>query len=178
MAQFKKEFKSVDGAILDQAARSFRHSERVRSALHFLKDNPQEFKVRSEQLEGKKIPQLFDLSLQRQLKKLTGKGDATIVDGIDQSFAEVGSWTWPDEVTDDTQLASGVLIEGFGYLLEKLAGKEDVKRNFVLGFEEVGVINFPNISIMEDIKPWLIEESKEFSPGAQQAIDKLIPVTV
>lgn len=130
----------------------------------------------SEQLQGKKIPQLFDLSLQRQLKKLTGKGEATIVDGIDQAFAETGTWTWPDEVTDDNQLASGVLIEGFGYLLEKLTGKEDVKRNFVLGFEEVGVIKFPNLSIMEDIKPWLIEESKEFSSGAQQAIDKLTPV--
>ncbi|MBU2051987.1 MAG: hypothetical protein U1C56_00225 [Candidatus Curtissbacteria bacterium] len=203
-----KDIKSVDDAILDQAAWTFKDSERVRSAIHFLKENPKEFQVRTEQfdmlvremnkmmqkgsidpynfnhlnllaeqLDGKKIPQLFDLSLQRQLKKLTGKGDATIVDGIDKAFTETGTWTWPQDVTNDNQLASGVLIEGFGYLLEKLTGVDDVKRNFVLAFEEVGIIKVPNISIMRDVMPWLVEEKEAFSPGAQRVIEKLTPVT-
>lgn len=202
----KKEIKSIDNAILDQAAWTFRKFERVRAALHFLKENPREFQIRVEQfdmivremnrmmkssmidphnfshvvelnqlLEGKEIPQLFDLSLQRQLKKLTGKGDSTLLDGIDQAFAETSHWTWPEEVVDDNQLATGVLIEGFGYLLENLTGIEGVKRNFVLGFEEVGIKRNPNSRIMQDVLPWLIEEKQAFSLGVQQAIERLAP---
>ncbi|MEK7106377.1 MAG: hypothetical protein AAB895_03390 [Patescibacteria group bacterium] len=81
-------------------------------------------------------------------------------------------WEFPTALTDNpNKLASGLLIEGYGQLVEDLYNKPGLARKFVLGFEEVLISQNPDSVILSDVIEWMAEEKKDFSPTARDAID-------
>lgn len=89
--------------------------------------------------------------------------------------ARIDSWEWqfPHEVTDPHQLASALLIEGYGVFLERLLENPAISRDFVLAFEEVLFTNSPDSSLLHDVVGWMKEEKEDFSPGVAQLLDGL-----
>lgn len=193
--------KPIDQAILDQSAKTFKKSKRIKEALHFLRENPKEFQIRVDefdqivrrmnellnednldqdkykhlislksQLHSSEIPQLFDLNIKIHNPKEKGK---QLLEQINHTFSEVKTWDWLEGIEDNKQLASGALIEGFGNLLERQLETKGIQRNFVLGFEEVGIFEYKASRIIEDVTPWLKEEIIDFPPKAQQAIREM-----
>lgn len=90
------------------------------------------------------------------------------IDGMIKS----GEWEFPNQITDPGQLTSGLLIEGYGLLLEKHYGKKGLARKFVLAFEEVLFTNFKDSKILSDILPWMEEEKADFSPEIRKKLEE------
>jgi len=62
-------------------------------------------------------------------------------------------------------LITGLLIEGYGHLLEKHYNKEGLARKFVLAFEELLIREQHRTRLLiSDVLDWIIEERSEFSP--------------
>lgn len=82
-----------------------------------------------------------------------------------------GDWQFPHQITDNpNQLASALLLEGYGIFLEEFEGKKGYARNFVLAMEEVLTAEFPDSSLLSDVAGWIKEEKDDFSP---EVIDQL-----
>lgn len=109
-----------------------------------------------------------------KLSELTGglKADGPIpLSTIEDTFKDIdqltktGEWKFPTSIIDNpNQLASALLIEGYGLLLEKHFGKKGLARVFVLSFEEVLWSNHKDFETLRDVKPWMVEEANDFSP--------------
>jgi len=185
--------------ILDKASAAFSGSERISKAVEYFNKNPKEFDERAlefdmivmkmnslmksgieddvfrdvtnlaKMLPDGKLPTLLDLS--QQVKEDTDSGKE-MLELIRATFEEVKGWNWVKDLESDYQLASGILIEGYGELLAKKTKNPKVKRNFVLGFEEVGIVEHPEVGIIKDVLPWLIEEKTEFPERVQWYIDR------
>jgi len=185
-------------ALIGKAAWTFRESPRILKALRTVKENPQALDHRliefdhlivtlnqlfnqtldkdqyqhviklKAQLNNQKIPSLFNTHL-----RVYQSGNGILQDVL-AVFKETKQWAWLEEVPNDYQLISGLLIEGFGSFLSKQhQNDESIQRNFVLAFEEVGLFNHPSSHIMKDVFPWLIEEKTAFPLKAQKQIDQL-----
>lgn len=118
-----------------------------------------------EKLSGSKVLKLSELT--GGLKTDESVPLSTIEDtfkDIDQ-LTKSGEWKFPTSIIDNpNQLATALLIEGYGLLLEKHFGKKDLARSFVLSFEEVLWSNHKDSKTLGDVKPWMIEEANDFSP--------------
>jgi len=88
-------------------------------------------------------------------------------------YANSGEWEFVTKTTDSCKLVSGLLIEGYGELLEQIHEKQGLARSFVLAFEEVLVIDFPDSKMFKDIKPWMIAERNKFGDGL---VPNLLPL--
>lgn len=74
-------------------------------------------------------------------------------------------WQFPTQTANAPNIiASGLLIEGYGLLLEKHLDTEDLARTYVLAFEEVLFENYHNSELLEDVAPWMLEDISDFSP--------------
>lgn len=84
-----------------------------------------------------------------------------------------GEWQFPHEITDNpNQLASAMLIEGYGVFIEDFEEVPGYARNFVLALEEVLLTHDPNSRLLKDVIGWMKEESADFSPEmAAQIMD-------
>lgn len=118
-----------------------------------------------EKLSGNKVLKLSELT--GGLKTDESVPLSTIEDAfkdIDQ-LTKSGEWRFPTSIIDNpNQLASALLIEGYGLLLEKHFGKKGLARVFVLSFEEVLWSNHKDFETLRDVKPWMVEEANDFSP--------------
>lgn len=118
-----------------------------------------------EKLSGNKVLKLSELT--GGLKTDGPVPLSTIEDtfkDIDQ-LTKTGEWRFPTSIIDNpNQLASALLIEGYGLLLEKHFGKKDLARSFVLSFEEVLWSNHKSFETLKDVQPWMVEEASDFSP--------------
>ena len=77
-------------------------------------------------------------------------------------YADKKEWQFVTETTDSGRLASGLLIEGYGELLEQIHEKQGLARDFVLAFEEVLASDLPDSEMFKDIKPWMVAERNKF----------------
>lgn len=84
-------------------------------------------------------------------------------------------WEFPTQITDNpNKLASGLLIEGYGQLMEDLYEKPGLARKFVLGFEEVLISQRPDAAILSDVIDWMAEEKDDFSPAVKADIEEAL----
>lgn len=82
-------------------------------------------------------------------------------------------WEFPTSITNNpNRLTSGLLIEGYGLLIENHYDKKGLARDFVLSFEEVMLINQGESAILNDVIEWMKEEVEDFSPGIQGLLNK------
>ena len=88
-------------------------------------------------------------------------------------YADKKEWQFVTETTDSGRLASGLLIEGYGELLEQIHEKQGLARDFVLAFEEVLASDLPDSEMFRDIKPWMIAERNKFGDGL---VPNLLPL--
>lgn len=191
---------SPDKMILDQAAWSFRRSPDALKALHWLKDSPQEFEkitkefdeiiknmnfiikgnepinensfgavARLKEKRPEPLPSLEELTLSK------GGEKSDVLKEIMETFTEVGEglgengkWNWATKELLRV-MASGLLIEGYARLLSR-AKSDELKREIVLGFEETGWFFARESNIMQDVIPWMKEESGDFSPNVRQEL--------
>jgi len=112
-----------------------------------------------------------------ELAELVGKDkNINVLEQVMKTFTEVGAglgeggkWSWAREELPRV-MASGLLIEAYGNYLAQGHGSEAVKRDFVLGFEETGWAFARNSGIMQDVKPWMLEEADGFSPNVRKEL--------
>lgn len=75
-------------------------------------------------------------------------------------------WKFATSITDNpNQLASALLIEGYGLFIEQLYETPLLGKKFVLGIEEVLFNTQPNARLLKDVLGWMKAESGDFSPG-------------
>lgn len=118
-------------------------------------------------------------SLEELAEAVSRNKKADIFTTIGGVFAEIGKglpegglWNWATKELPRV-MATGLLIEGYGLMLSKHFGEDTVKRNFVLGFEETGWAFARESSIMQDVIPWMKEESGDFSPNVRQQLEAI-----
>lgn len=122
------------------------------------------------------VPTLEEYAYMAQVNVETGDYGETY-QGIQATYEAVNEkivrreWQFPHELTDPHQLASGLLIEGYGVSLERLIGDPTVSRDFVLAFEEVLLTRFPDSRLLHDVVGWMKEERQDFSPGIGDLLD-------
>ena len=118
------------------------------------------------------------LSLGELSTKVSGKEKSDILSTIMDTFAEIreglpagSSWNWATKEMP-LVMAPALLIEGYGRMLSKYYGDDNIKRNFVIGFEETGWKKQPDSRIMRSVEKWMRdpEEIGDFSPGIQSEL--------
>lgn len=90
-----------------------------------------------------------------------------IIAGLIQS----GEWGYINTIEEAGVVVSALLIEGWGLFLEHLTDIEGVRSIFVRALEEVLGSEFPDSSLWQEVKPWVIEERELFSPQFIESID-------
>lgn len=107
--------------------------------------------------------------------RVSGSEKQDILSTIMDTFSEIrqglpagGSWNWATKEMP-LVMAPALLIEGYGRMLSKYYGDDDIKRNFVIGFEETGWKKQPGSRIIKSVEKWMKdpEEIGDFSPGIQ-----------
>lgn len=84
---------------------------------------------------------------------------------------ESGEWGFATSIIDDpNRLASGLLIEGYGRLIEDYYQIPGLAREFVLGFEEILYEHHTNSALLRDVLPWMVEEKGSFSPLVERGL--------
>lgn len=88
-------------------------------------------------------------------------------------------WEFPHTIIDNpNKLASGLLIEGYGQLLEDMYDMPGLARQFVLAFEETLMLQDSESQLLQDVVGWMAEEKNEFSPVVRVRIEEeLLPAT-
>jgi hypothetical protein len=92
---------------------------------------------------------------------------------VKEQMAPGGTWNWVTNITEPHQALSGLLIEGYGYLLSQAhpEARADLRRNFVLAFEEILWTNAKEsswgetprqVSLLNDVILWMTEEKDSF----------------
>lgn len=127
------------------------------------------FRLRNE-LEGRPLPTLAGIIDTKDRLALSVAQD-TFRD-INERINR-GEWQFPTQVTDQGQLTSGLLIEGYGLFLKKLYDTPELSRVFVLAFEEVLWHKFQGSNILKDVLPWMIEERSNFAVRVERGLEKL-----
>lgn len=103
-----------------------------------------------------------------------GKG---LIQTIQSTFAKVDDllstdWAWAGSL-DPQRTASGLLIEGFGLMMEDNMGVPGLRRIFVEAFEEELILNHKDSPLLKDVIGWMQEEKAGFSPVVQKEIDSV-----
>lgn len=71
-------------------------------------------------------------------------------------------WEFPTKITDNpNKVASGLLIEGYGKLIEDFYEKKGLARKFVLGFEEILISQNPDSELLSDAIDWMAEKEEK-----------------
>lgn len=118
------------------------------------------------------------LSLEELSIQISGSEKPDILKTIMDTFSEIGNglpagggWNWATKETP-LVIASALLIEGYGRMLAKYKGDDTIKRNFVIGFEEIGWKKQKDSRIIRNVGKWLNdpEEIIDFSPGIQKEL--------
>lgn len=82
-------------------------------------------------------------------------------------------WKLPTSLTKSpNKLATALLVEGYGLLLEHLDGSSGIAQEFVHSFKEVLVTEYPDFYILEDIIGWMAAEKDAYSPKTRTIIEK------
>lgn len=102
-------------------------------------------------------------------KRRTYGGSETFKNAED-TFVEVakliskGNWDYINNIEDPKVAVSALLIEGWGLFFEKNSGIKGIRPIFVRAFEEEMGYEYTNKNLWKDVKDWVIEEKKMFSP--------------
>lgn len=90
-----------------------------------------------------------------------------------QGFIDSGQWQFPGQVNNPLQLASGLLIEGYGHLVGKFYDRPDLARTTVLAVEEILFNRYPSAYLLEDVLEWMVEERADFPHRMYEYLDTL-----
>ncbi|MBI4137382.1 hypothetical protein HY469_04935 [Candidatus Roizmanbacteria bacterium] len=105
--------------------------------------------------------------------------NGTIEDLLDEAVTTFPEWAvvhpeFPSHATP----AMGALIEGYGSLLGRLHNGQDpelakrIARTYVLGFEEVLLMERPESLLVDDVIGWVYDEDRSFPPELRMNIFK------
>ncbi|MDD3647377.1 MAG: hypothetical protein PHS44_02650 [Candidatus Dojkabacteria bacterium] len=91
-----------------------------------------------------------------------------------RNLIESGDWGYIRNLRHPGTLASALLIEGYGQMLDRYFEIDGLNRAFVLAFEEVMWHEFRiETALLRDVFPWLVEERASFPPGMRREIERL-----
>ncbi|HSX40242.1 MAG TPA: hypothetical protein VLF68_01375 [Candidatus Saccharimonadales bacterium] len=123
---------------------------------------------------------LYDaVTICRALRQTGRQEDDAFLMTVHETFEEIqgkiesNEWGFPNNIINPNQLASAMLIEGFGVFMEHeyaFAGA-GVGRDFVLAFEEVLLMHGEGTDLLHDTIGFMQQEKDDFSPGAAKRID-------
>lgn len=197
--------RTTDQLMRDKSAWTFaRELPSFHEALRFFKKSPEVFQARVDEFDEiitkmngfLALPDCDEHNYQhlislknrlegqpiKPLNQLAEENSQTVSEIVDSTFADIkervvgGDWDYATEL-EPGQLASAMLIEGYGLMLARQYGGETTAKDFVYGFEEVLLLNHEKDSpLLDDVLEWMVEEREDFSPGVQTTLNDLAEV--
>lgn len=127
-------------------------------------------------LQDRELASLKELANLGQKKQPSFSEATGILSSINEAFHQVDSllskeWSWAGALTPQ-QTASGLLIEGYGLMAENHYHLPEIRRAFVMAFEEELIINHKDSEILKDVFGWMEEEKGTFSGVVQKEIEE------
>ncbi|MBI2601208.1 hypothetical protein HYW42_04585 [Candidatus Daviesbacteria bacterium] len=87
--------------------------------------------------------------------------------------AKENPFTFATQIQNPNQLASGLLLEGYGFFLGQFHGNPEIARTTVLALEACLLLHFPKASLLSDVICWMKEEKADFPSGIAKRLARM-----